>query len=144
MIIKSIPISLLNSLINATKHIGVRKTKKILEKASQSEASVISDYVISECCRLFQLPREDFFNNTTKGRRFTTNAVAAYVLFFKQNLSREDIIYILKKRSPGVVTKYIKYIRKLCPELKFEKEILDKIKIIEDKTDQYIKELLNN
>lgn len=138
--------NLIENLLKAIEKLGINRTTQVLSLATnlfQDKKEMIA-LIILNTCNAFNINENTLIN----GRRNIanrTNAIGVSTVLLKKlcNLSQIEISDILKK-DPSNINKYLKKYESLDLNFKIDKEIQNKLDIVESETIENYNLIVNN
>jgi len=128
--------NLIENLLKAIEKLGINRTTQVLSLATnlfQDKKEMIG-LIILNTCNTFNITENTLLNGR-KNIANRTNAIGITSVLLKKlcNLSQIEISHILKK-EPSNINKYIKKYESLDTDFKNDKDLQDKLTLIEKET----------
>jgi len=121
--------------------IGTEKLIQILKYSRKNDSPLTQEQIekalklVQIVCDEFKIALEDIFGSKRKNNRRISIGISAIVIQRKLNLDTSNISYILKKPDT-LISLYKQEILRLKEEHPSDKQILEKIKIINNNIDK--------
>lgn len=129
---------MLEATLEAFDKLGVEKTISVLENAINIQATSSSediDFILNSVCKEFKVSRDEIIFGKSH-KRSPAIACASYLLLCHSSLNQNLIAGLLKKKQ-AAISKHNSFIKNLSEISPFEKEILKKVMLLNEKIKNY-------
>lgn len=121
---------ILEALLETYRILGAKRTIDVLNDAAKNsiegEIGQFNTYIIKTVCKYFRVSESDLFNSNYRGDKTCALAFYTYFLHLHFKYSTKKLGKIID-RHYSQASRYITFVQNLNPEIKGERELLDKL-----------------